>query len=117
MNSIENVIDALQNLRYLAPASDMEILEAEKRLGIAFADEYKDYVKKYGVISAKGIELTGVTSTPRLNVADVTMAEKELNWRALITVCDAFALRPLLYCLLPVGGRVLKVILDQRERY
>ena len=79
MNGIENAIEALKNLKHLAPASEIEILEAEKRLGVAFADDYKDYVKKYGVISAKGIELTGVTSSPRLNVADVTMAERELN--------------------------------------
>ena len=79
MNGIESVIGALTNLKHLAPASEMEILEAERRLGVAFADEYREYVKKYGVISAKGIELTGVTSSPRLNVADVTMAERELN--------------------------------------
>lgn len=35
--------------------------------------------KKYGAISAKGIELTGVTTCERLNVISVTKRERNMN--------------------------------------
>lgn len=79
MSSIINVIEKLQNLRWLVPLSEKDINDAEKVLCLRFADEYRIYTKKFGAISANGIELTGVVSTPRLNVVDVTTSEKNLN--------------------------------------
>ena len=76
---IEDIIEALKNLRHLDPATEDDVVRAEKRLGVQFADEYRAYVKKYGAISAKGVELTGVTTARRLNVADVTLSERERN--------------------------------------
>jgi hypothetical protein len=79
MCSIIKVIESLQNLRSLPPLSEQDIDNAEKTLGLHFADEYRSYTRKFGAISANGIELTGVVSAPRLNVVNVTISERNLN--------------------------------------
>lgn len=79
MSSIIQVIENLRGLRCLTPLSENAINDAEKVLALRFADEYQIYTKKFGAISANGIELTGVVSAPRLNVVDVTISEKSLN--------------------------------------
>lgn len=56
-----------------------QIIEAEKELGVNFADDYSKYVEKYGAISAKGIQLTGVTNYERLSVVSVTKKERNIN--------------------------------------
>lgn len=76
---INNIIERLDNLIYLKPATLEEINNAEKELGLQFSDEYKQYLSKYGVISANGIELTGIIQSPRLNVVEVTKNERDLR--------------------------------------
>lgn len=78
LNIIETIND-LENLLFLSPATDVEIEAAEKELGMKFAAEYIDYVKTFGVIAAKGIELTGITTSERLSVVTATIREKNLN--------------------------------------
>lgn len=56
--------------------TDAEIAEAEKELGIKFAKDYHEYLKKIGIACFDGHELTGLTNTDRLNVVSVT---KELR--------------------------------------
>lgn len=76
---INNIIERLDNLVYLKPATLEQINNAEKELGLQFSDEYKQYLSKYGVISAYGIELTGIIESPRLNVVEVTKNERDLR--------------------------------------
>ncbi|NQX62597.1 SMI1/KNR4 family protein [Paenibacillus qinlingensis] len=79
MENIISAIEKLRNLRHLEAATDEQIELAQRQLGLLFSVDFKQYLKKYGVISAKGIELTGITSSPRLNVVEVTKSERELN--------------------------------------
>lgn len=79
MKDIIQTINNLENMRFIKPASIEQIIEAEKELGVNFADDYIKYVKKYGVISAKGIELTGVTNYKRLSVVFITKKERNIN--------------------------------------
>lgn len=79
MSSIISVIEKLQGLRCLIPLSENDINDAEKVLGLRFANEYRMYTMKFGAISANGLELTGVVNAPRLNVVNVTTSEKSLN--------------------------------------
>ena len=79
MSPIIKVIKNLQNLRCLVPLNEKDIDDAEKVLGLKFADEYRTYTKEFGAISADGLELTGVVTAPRLNVVEVTISEKSLN--------------------------------------
>ena len=75
MKDIIQIISNLEDMRFIKPASMEQIIEAEKELGVSFADDYTKYVEKYGVISARGIELTGVTTHERLSVVSVTKYE------------------------------------------
>ena len=77
--SIIKIIEGLSRLRSLTPMTEQDIDEAEKTLELNFANEYRIYTKKFGAISANGLELTGVVSAPRLNVVNVTTSEKTLN--------------------------------------
>ena len=55
------------------------ILEAEKALNISFAKEYREYLREYAVAAFGGHEFTGITKSPRVNVVDVTKAERNNN--------------------------------------
>ena len=79
MKDIIQIISNLEDMRFIKPASMEQIMEAEKELGVRFADDYTRYVEKYGVISARGIELTGVTTHERLSVVAVTKKERNMN--------------------------------------
>ena len=79
MKDIIQIICNLEDMRFIKPASMEQIIEAEKELGVSFADDYTKYVEKYGVISARGIELTGVTTHERLSVVSVTKKERNMN--------------------------------------
>ncbi len=79
--NIISVIDNLKGMVHLTPADESDVIAAEKELGVTFADDYRAYVLTYGQISAKGIELTGVTRFPRISVCNVTKDERECNER------------------------------------
>ena len=79
MKDIIQIISNLKDMRFIKPAYMEQIIEAEKELGVSFADDYTKYVEKYGVISARGIELTGVTTHERLSVVSVTKKERNMN--------------------------------------
>lgn len=76
------IIDTLNKLQNIATgirATDDQIEQAEKELGLKFAPEYIRYVKRFGVFSASNIELTGITDIDRLNVVSATKRERKLN--------------------------------------
>ena len=77
MEKIINVIEHLEDLRYLKGASSLEIENAEKELNLKFSVEYKKYLMEYGVISAKKVELTGIVKSSRLNVVELTKSVRE----------------------------------------
>lgn len=79
MKDIIKTISNLENMRFIKPAPMEQIIKAEKELGVNFADDYTKYVEKYGAISAKGIELTGVTIYKRLSVVSITKKERNMN--------------------------------------
>ncbi len=77
---MSTIIDTLRSKRRLLTGEgvpDSMIGEAEKMLGLSFSDEYRDYLKEYGIAAYSGHELTGITRSPRLNVVSVTLAERE----------------------------------------
>lgn len=78
-SDVLTAITRLENLHFLTPATESQVQKAEEELGLKFADEYREYVLKYGVISAKNIELTGITTAKRLDVVAVTKQERLLN--------------------------------------
>lgn len=59
--------------------TDVEIEQAENELGLYFSDDYKYYLKHFGVLSFDDHELTGILPSQRLNVVDVTKEEWNNN--------------------------------------
>lgn len=77
--NIVETIKRLKNAMFLSPASNAEVEQAEKTLQLKFAQEYKEYVLNFGVATAQGVELTGITNSPRLSVVSVTERERSLS--------------------------------------
>ncbi len=78
----EDIIKAINGLNHLCallPASPDAVSEAEQSLGLQFAPDYKAYVRQFGAISAYGIELTGVTTSRRLDVVAATKRNRAMN--------------------------------------
>ena len=79
MTKIVKLINSLPNLLTLKPATAKEITEAEIRLGVGFAEDYKEYLATFGAIMAEGIELSGIAKSEHRNVVSLTKKERELN--------------------------------------
>ena len=79
MGNILDAIEGLEDVRFIKPADPKQIEYAQEVLGVTFAEDYKEYLGKYGVISAKGLELTGIAAVDRLNVVKVTQQERKMN--------------------------------------
>lgn len=67
-----------------------KIYEAENKLGLRLAEEYKEYVMQYGTISCNGHELTGISRDACLDVVYVTERQwdKNLNVRHSLYVIE-----------------------------
>lgn len=72
------ILNAQPDLKHLNPATEVEIQQAEQALMIMFSNEYKEYLLTLGVATAGSHEFTGICGSPRLNVVDVTLKEREL---------------------------------------
>ena len=59
--------------------TDQEIVAAEQRLGVAFPEQYKTYMKECGVLSFGSHEITGLGVDGYLNVVEATEAERKLG--------------------------------------
>lgn len=77
MGNIIEVLETQKGLLSGEGVSESMIKEAESMLDLEFAPEYKEYLKKYGIVAYRGHELTGITKSPRLNVAAVTLANRK----------------------------------------
>lgn len=79
---MSEIISFLREMPYfvsLKGANDEEIKIAEQRLDLCFSYEYCTYLKEFGIASAGNHELTGICNSPRLNVVDVTISERDNN--------------------------------------
>lgn len=81
MSKIIQAIKSLEDLLSLKSATDSQINDAEKQLGIKFASEYREYLQEFGAIMADGIELSGIAKSEHRNVVSLTKKEWELNPR------------------------------------
>lgn len=79
---MEDIIDALRNIPdYIGSSGRTKetILAAELSLGIAFADDYRQYLEEIGLACFDGHELTGLTDITRLDVIVVTKEQRGIN--------------------------------------
>lgn len=76
---LASVIENLPNLFHLQGASEDVIKDAEQYLEVHFAQDYKEYVKRYGIITYDSHEITGLCNNKRLDVRRVTEYERKNN--------------------------------------
>lgn len=76
MDDILKAMQAKQGFVALSGASAEQIAQAETALGVKFSEEYRKYVSAFGIASFETHELTGICTSPRLNVVAVTLEER-----------------------------------------
>ena len=79
MAKIIDVISGLKNLLPLKPATTEMIENIEIELALPLAEEYKEYLLKYGAIIADDVELTGIAKSKNRDVVQVTQREWASN--------------------------------------
>lgn len=73
------MIGKLKNLETGTPAMDEQVKGAEETLGLTFAKEYAAYLKAYGLVSGRGIKLTGITRKVGRGVVPATLSARKMN--------------------------------------
>ena len=76
MADIVKLLQKQSDFYAMKGVSEEDIQAVEQELGLRFAADYHKYVAAYGVVSYAGHELTGICKSRRLNVADVTVEER-----------------------------------------
>lgn len=74
-----STFSSLPDFHALAGASEEQISQAERALSLRFADDYRQYVRAFGAVSAAGHELTGICASKRLNVVEVTLSARAVQ--------------------------------------
>lgn len=75
---IKKLIDKLPEMCFFGSVEDAKIQDAEKELGVTFADDFVEYTKHYGAVASEGMEWLGVVNSKRLSVVDRTNSYREL---------------------------------------
>lgn len=81
MSKIIDVINNLENLLPLKPASIEDVENVEIELALPLAEEYKEYLLVFGAIMADDVELTGIAKSKTRDVVQVTKREWAANSR------------------------------------
>ena len=79
---MRSIIEELKNKRdfYSEKSATAEQIEnAEKSLGLKFAEDFKEYVQQFGSVSCGGHELTGFSADAGLDVVRVTIDNRKRN--------------------------------------
>ena len=79
MTGLEELLSNMKNVYHLEGATEDSISSAQFELGLSFADDYRDYLRQYSLLSYESHELTGLCKSDRLNVVSATKREKEDN--------------------------------------
>ena len=79
MNEIWNQIAAESILKNTHGATNEEIINAEKQLGLSFAADYREFLSVVGACMVNGHEIVGICPFADMQVVPVTLAERENN--------------------------------------
>ena len=72
MSAIKDAFESRKSFLAGKGASPEQISQAEKQLGLSFAQDYREYLSTYGIAAFDGHELTGIAKSDRLNVVSIT---------------------------------------------
>ena len=76
MNKIVDALSKMEGLLSGKGVQDSIVNDAEEKLGLRFSEEYRQYLLAFGVAAVNGHEITGLGSSPRVNVVDVTLSQR-----------------------------------------
>lgn len=76
MDELKGLLEKKHSVHTLEPVASDVILEAEKKLGMTFPSEYREYLSKYGCLSFSSHEMTGLGVDGYLNVVQATLDER-----------------------------------------
>lgn len=79
MSTISESFESKRDFYCERGASIEEIESAEKNLNLVFADDYKEYLRRYGSVSCAGHELTGISEDENLDVVKATILNHKRN--------------------------------------
>lgn len=94
MSEMITKIQEAEDYAFLGPASEQQIIDAEKALQLTFAADYKEYLSTMGAATFCGKELTGICSSERLNVIVVTQRARSFYKRF---PTDAYVIEEMLF--------------------
>lgn len=78
MTDIIKLLETGRNdLLHGSGATKEQVEQAEKALGLTFAEDFRECLLEYGVFAINGHELTGITANPRVSVIKVTGTQKD----------------------------------------
>ena len=72
MSNLINLIREADDFCALGAIEVPLLIEAERKLGVTFANDYKEYALAFGAATFYSRELTGVCSSERLSVVSAT---------------------------------------------
>ena len=72
MSNLINLIREADDFCSLGAIELPLLIEAERKLGVTFANDYKEYALEFGAATFNSRELTGVCSSERLSVVSAT---------------------------------------------
>ena len=79
MSELIEVMRCKPNFYAEKGASEIQIEQAEKSLGLKFALDFKECLREFGAVSFGGHELTGFSVDKNLDVVEVTQKNWEKN--------------------------------------
>ena len=79
MSNLLCILSGKESFKSFGEADKKSVLSAEQKLLLRFSNEYVDYLSAFLFVIYDGHELTGLCKAKRLNVVDVTLAEREVN--------------------------------------
>lgn len=79
MSDIIEAFNGKRDFYHEKGAARAEIDKAEKKLGVIFSSDYREYLMEYGAVSCAGHELTGISSEPASDVVALTLENKRKN--------------------------------------
>lgn len=79
MNDFIDLIKGYDDFAELGGVDEGSIIEAETKLGLKFAADYRLFIKTCGAACANGHEFLGICDSKRLNIVDSTLKSKKNN--------------------------------------
>lgn len=111
----EFIVENSEEILVTGGWKDDKISELEGQVGINFREEFKEFIRKYGLLMGYGVEIAACGRTGNSGVVDNTLRFRELGLDKKYIVLDGDG--ELAYCLDNETGKVVNWGSDNGEIY